>query len=282
MSKAEAAAEITKETVEVIEETLETLERIPKLWLNGTTKKQQIVILSATALAGAAASGAVVLTVVKRRLKTKYEMIAEAEIDEARAYYHAMQKPDLAELAEERLGEEAPAVAAATAQKSYQGIIGRVPYQTPEVIEVPPEPQSAVTSNIFVDGKPMEEDFDYEAEIANRSEDAPYIISREEFMQEEKNYIQQTLTFYEGDDTLTDSNDKDIPDSDEVVGDANLHKFGHGSGDNNVVYVRNDRMSVDFEIVRSTQSFAKDVLGLRHADTRRSRKQPRAQWGDDE
>ena len=71
-----------------------------------------------------------------------------------------------------------------------------------------------------------------------------------------------------------------IPDADDAVGEMNLHRFGHGSGDNNVVYIRNDRLENDFIVLRSQGEYAKEVLGLRHSHGG-SRKTPRFR-GDDE
>jgi hypothetical protein len=209
------------------------------------------------------------------------------EIAEAREFYTAIHdKPSLEEVAAELNPGDAVRLVdtAIEAVNKYQG---KIPYNSPEVLSELPEGRVVsaedpkVTNNIFVDGRPMEDDFDYDAEIPLRSEDAPYIISRDEFNQGEKDYAQDTLTFYVLDDTLCDARDQVIPDSDGAVGDVNLQKFGHGSGDNNVVYVRNDRMETDFEVLKSKNSYAKDVLGLRHADGGGSRKRPRFR-GEDE
>lgn len=280
-AKSEKAAEIAAETVEVVEETAATLERIPKLALNGTTKQQQILILSFTALAGAAAATAVCVTVFKKRYQAKYEKIADEQIAEARDFFQAIHdKPDLSDLADEvRENDEAKKGldAAASAFKSYQS--GKLPFVGEQnvIVGVPEE-----THNIFVEGLPMDDNFDYEAEVASRTLTEPYIISKSEYDAGEKEYDQEELTYYEGDDTLADSKGKHIPDQDETVGDMNLHRFGHGSGDNNVLYVRNDRLELDFVVLKSTGEYAKEVLGLRHADGSGSRKRPKARWGDDE
>lgn len=274
---AEKAAKVVEKIEPVVEDTLEvveTLERIPKLALNGTTKQQQILILGFTALAGAAAATTVCISVFKKRYQAKYAAIADQEIADARAFFQATsRKPELADLVKD---VEPKVDAAAKAFERYQS--GGNAFVSDEPTSVPDE----VTHNIFVEGKPMDEAFDYEAEIALRSIDAPYIISKDEYNQGEKDFDQEELTYYEGDDVLADSKGKHIPDTDDSVGDTNLHRFGHGSGDNNVLYVRNERLELDFVILKSMGEYAKEVLGLRHSDDHHGhRKTRRADWGDD-
>ena len=278
-AKTKAVVDAAEKTLEVVEPVLERIEseaeqvveagsRIPKLWLNGTTKKQQILILSITALGGAAAATTVSMTILKKKLRLKYEQIAQQEIADAKEFYSAVtHKPDLEDVARERLPKNEKLDAAAVAIKGYGGHDLTSDPRT-AVKAANPNVDETVSHNIFVDGAPVDvdpSDFDYEAEIATRSETAPYIISKDEWAQNEKEYDQVELTYFAGDDTLADEK-AIIPDSDEAVGDLNLHRFGHGSGDNNILYVRNDRLENDFVIVKSEGEYAKEVLGLRHSD----------------
>lgn len=140
-----------------------------------------------------------------------------------------------------------------------------------EALEVVEEAAEEV-KNIFEIGE-GEDEFDLESEIRMRKPDRPFLITVEEHDENEGEYEQSTLTFYEGDEVLTDSRDKPIPEPDLVVGDDNLLRFGVASGDANVVYVRNTRLKMDFEILRSTGKYTEEVLGLMHSDNdRRPRK----------
>lgn len=56
-----------EKTIDTTGETLNTLERVPKLALNGTTKKQQVIILST--VAGVSALTGVVFTVMAHKGK---------------------------------------------------------------------------------------------------------------------------------------------------------------------------------------------------------------------
>jgi hypothetical protein len=98
---------------------------------------------------------------------------------------------------------------------------------------------------------------------------APYVISWDEFASAVLEYDQDTLTYFEKDDILVDGRDDAVNDVDGTVGLANLERFGDQSKDNNIVYVRNDKLGLDFEIVRSKGSYAKEVLGfIEHSEPR--------------
>ncbi|ADD80961.1 gp070 [Rhodococcus phage ReqiPepy6] len=101
-----------------------------------------------------------------------------------------------------------------------------------------------------------------ELDTSMRGNGDPYILSRQEFEDCDLDYDQNTLTYYEGDNVLTD--ERNVPINNGVIsiigGEQNL-RFGHWSDDANVLYIRNDRLSVDFEIVRSMGTYAEEVLG---------------------
>lgn len=282
-AKAEKVLEVLEPVVEEAVEVVETVERIPRLRLNGTTRKQQMIILGFTALAAGTVAAVAAYKVAQKRVEARYEEIVEREVAETRAFYQQLQKPSIEQVAQDAGVVLAPDATAQVAEavEAIERYQGKVPYDKPEVSRVIAGEPEVQTSNVFVDGEPMTADFDYDSEIPQRSEDAPYIITYEEFNQGEKNYIQNSLTWYEGDDTLTDDKDQPIPDVDNVVGEHNMHRFGHGSRDPRIVYVRNDAMEVDFEVAQNKTGYASAVLGLRHSmDRPGSRKTPRFRGED--
>lgn len=101
--------------------------------------------------------------------------------------------------------------------------------------------------------------WDYREEQENRTPDAPYVIHRDEFFNEETGYRQTTLTWYDGDKILADEQDVPIYGPEKIVGSL---RFGHGSGDADVVYIRNEKMSAEYEITRHTGSFQTEVMGI--------------------
>jgi hypothetical protein len=114
-----------------------------------------------------------------------------------------------------------------------------------------------------------DDDWNYDEELAKRSEDRPFIIHKDEFYENEHDYSQITLTYYSGDDILVDEDDSPIYSHNQVVGEL---KFGHGSGDPNVVYVRNDKRRAEYEVLFDPGLYSVEVLGLSIEDNQRARR----------
>jgi hypothetical protein len=98
-------------------------------------------------------------------------------------------------------------------------------------------------------------------------------------------YEKATVTYFSHDDVLADERDARIDGIDEQFGLENLERFGHGSEDPNIVYIRNDKLQIDFEVVKSDGSFTAEVLGIDEdsADLQHSavRMRPRRAYDDD-
>lgn len=102
---------------------------------------------------------------------------------------------------------------------------------------------------------------------AQPSDEDPYLITIDEYMDDEEDFEKITLTYFEGDDTLCDERESIIPDVDTVVGVDNLKFFGRSSStvyepDANAVYIRNVRVQSDFEVIREEMSYSEAVLGM--------------------
>lgn len=105
-------------------------------------------------------------------------------------------------------------------------------------------------------------------ELASRDPDTPYIIHQNEWneVDENRSHSQVVYTYYEKDDVLVDEeNGRPVPHGGLVVGQDNL-KWGHGSYDVDVVFVRNERLEMDIQICRSPKSYEEEVLGLSNDD----------------
>ena len=90
-----------------------------------------------------------------------------------------------------------------------------------------------------------------EKEEENVDEDRPYVISPEEFDDNDE-YDTVSLTLY-ADGVLTDERDNIIEDVDGMVGEDSLNHFGEYEEDS--VFVRNDALQTDFEILKDMRSF---------------------------
>jgi hypothetical protein len=259
------------------------------------------------AVAGAAAS----VTVAMKRAEKIYREQAEKEIAEAREYFAKLGKTgefSTPESAYEALhGEPAPttqeqedAVTALTRYGATDGSIQDVlefyrslPDHEQELLKNKLDPTvvdgeiveredaglTEVTRNVFTDAQIGVEDFDPDAE--QRGPEAPYVIRFEEFLETKPGYTAEQLTYYEGDGTLCKDDDELVDDVNGLVGDQNLLKFGLGSQDVNVVYIRNERYNCDFEVTRVKGTYDQVVHGIIEHSDNYHRKTPRFR-GDDE
>jgi hypothetical protein len=152
-----------------------------------------------------------------------------------------------------------------TLSEPMQRLVEAVTTPVTPVIEqleaIAEEYSASVVRNIF---STEDDEWDFEVELAGREGKSIYVIHREEFFQREaEGYDQMTITYYAGDDVPTDDHDKAIPNHKKVFGEM---LFGHGSGDPNVVYIRNDDRRAEYEIVRHEGSYSVEVLGTDVAD----------------
>lgn len=99
------------------------------------------------------------------------------------------------------------------------------------------------------------------ADRSERKEDhvsKPYVISPDEFGEDEE-YECISLTYY-ADNVLTDDVDDVIYDIDGIVGEYSLTQFGAYDGDEDSVYVKNDKTRCYYEILRDSRNYS-DVYG---------------------
>lgn len=115
-----------------------------------------------------------------------------------------------------------------------------------------------VAKSVFAGAKDKNDGWIYEEELKTRTEIRPYVIHEDEYFQNEKDYSQIVLTYYAGDDIMVDEADKPIYNHTDVVGEL---RFGHGSGDPNVFFVRNDKRHAEYEIMREGGLYSVEVLG---------------------
>jgi hypothetical protein len=118
--------------------------------------------------------------------------------------------------------------------------------------------------NVFEEAaKNKESEWNLEAELSTRDPREPYVIHYDEWEEDSDvqsgAYLQQTFSYYEGDDIMCDEHDTPIYEYYKSTGPL---KFGHGSKDPHVVYIRNEIMEREFEILYHPGRFEVEVLGL--------------------
>lgn len=257
-------AELNEVVAEAAEEVAESATQVARF--SRTISKVNKQWLGIGLVAGGAAGSFVTYKLLDTKLRKKYEAfyneVAEIEIASMREHYRAKEKvvepkPSLKDLATEReyTEDELQAIEEAERIAEEEG------YSDKDVNVVENR------QNVFENPQPTEEEvgpevWDYASEVRMRTEDCPYVIHSDEFDQNEKNYTQSQLSYFAEDDVLCDERDQVIEDQDSTVGLVNLDKFGHGSGDPNVVYVRNDIIKMEFEVTKSDSSYAETVHGF--------------------
>lgn len=83
-----------------------------------------------------------------------------------------------------------------------------------------------------------------------------YEITRDEY--DESDFVGLTYTYFNEDDILLDEGDDVVDKPEELVGDM-LSQF---DARQEVMYVRNNALGIDFEIIRRFSSYAEDILGV--------------------
>ena len=90
---------------------------------------------------------------------------------------------------------------------------------------------------------------------SDKMSDSPYVIAPEDFGEEE-DYERVSLTYY-SDRYLVDDVDEVVDDIENTVGQDSLNEFGVYEDD--AVYVRNDRLKCDYEILLDERKYS-DVI----------------------
>lgn len=175
--------------------------------------------------------GVAVGSVITRRyVEKKYEQIAQEEIDSVKEVFYKK----MAEIAKK--GAEARIKADNAKEK-------------PDIIKYAARLREQGYTNYsdMVDEKTEEEE--------SMSVDKPYVITPEEFG-ELDDYETISLIYY-ADHVLADDNDEIVEDIENVVGFDSLNSFGEYEDDS--VFVRNDRLKCDYEILLDQRRYS-DVV----------------------
>jgi|SoiMethySBSTD1v2_1073268.scaffolds.fasta_scaffold1294117_1 hypothetical protein len=218
----------------------------------------------------------------RRQLETKYQKIAEDEIAEMRQHYrdktvaleNTAGKPELDSLVREQGYSEHPPMAVTPPDE----VVERAETVAEEGSQDPRPPVPVIRDeNVFQQPAPTEAElgephrvadtWDWDKERSRRASNRPYVIHVDE-VRESEEYDMVTYTYYEEDDVLCNELDDVIGkglERDTLIGEANLNRFGDGSEDPNKVYIRNDHLEMQMEVIRSPNSYAEEVHGFQPA-----------------
>lgn len=264
-------SEVAEKTAEVVAENVEdavdgVVDVVEVVRNNPVT----LAVVGALGLAAGVAGG---YFVARKTLRDYYADLASEEIAEAREFYASLNKVtvDGEPLSPQDVLEQSDPEAV-EAVRRYRG---EKPEESEENLEEAldeqdeaaisrleekarhdrAEKREAESVNVFVDPT-----FDISEEVKHRTKEKAYVITHDEYFAGDLDYDTVQLTYFEGDDTLVGEDDKPVEDL-TTINEDNLARFGHGSRDKNIVYVRNEKLETDYEISLSTQSYL-EALGL--------------------
>jgi hypothetical protein len=176
---------------------------------------------------------------MKLYIKDKYEKLAQDEID------------DVIETFKNRGGKQAQVKVAddlfEDAPRQYVRLA--TPYSVEQREDLPGE--MAGFDNVR----------DYFDTPRDDPPEEPYVIDVDSYSNEKDDFAKESLFFYEDDDTLSDDNEDIVDDIRAVVGDQALTLLGE-DGSDEVVYVRNEKLRVDYEIILLHKSYKVEVMGM--------------------
>ena len=266
--------ETVEELVEMADETRKLVEAQDMSSASGLyISKGTLLGLGILGLGALVAAGYIGYRYADKRMNAHYEEMTLKEIEQAKKFYARLHKKGPEHESPEKVVESL-AKDAGKAVRDYQGEAEAARAQAPdeedsedveENSEAEQEASEDVEVNVFADLAVQDEHMD-EVDVESRDPESPYIITEEEFLANESDFSQTSITFYAGDSTLADERDQEIPYLDPIVGANNVSEFGRGSSDPRIVYIRNERLSTDFEVVKHDGKFAHEVMGLEHAD----------------
>lgn len=174
------------------------------------------------------AAGAAIGSVVTWKLiEEKYKRIAQEEIDSVKEVFS--RKKAEPEVTEEPIKPTIDDVVAKTAHVDYSNIVEKLGYKNDE-------------------------------EGGSTMIDKPYVISPDEFG--DCDYETVSLIFY-ADGVLADDYDEVVADIPGTVGVGSLQTFGQYEDDS--VFVRNDRLKTDYEILKDLRKYS-EVVGPARVD----------------
>lgn len=199
-----------------------------------------LIVTIASTLVGTALGATGGYLFAKKKLAAHYANLADQEVEEV--------KQTLAKRYKEG-GFETPADAAKTLNVE---VIEEV------VIEV--DEDQAEFEQLIIDNQYVET-VEAEEIVTVTNPDEPYIIAHDEWIEGHDEHDKTVLYYYEGDDILAGEDGMTIEDTDTTVGPDALVSFGQRSKDHKIVYIRNERLAVDFEIHKDERTYTEAVLG---------------------
>lgn len=218
----------------------------------------------ALVLGGVLVGAGTTYLVVNKALETKYRDIAEEEIASVKESYDLLYGKDKHEDPKVAFDEMKRLV---EKTEAYAELLDEQGYFKEEVLDEAEEafaPKKMGTPDGRPDPETVVRDILEERVDPPRYEDGetPYVITVEEFMSDRDDHEKITVSYYEYDNTAASEDDSIIHDHESSLGPDFVKYIGWKAAGRNTVYVRNEKISADFEILVHEGSYQEDVLGI--------------------
>ena len=177
--------------------------------------------------------------------KEKYKRIADNEIDDVKKYY-----------LEKRLEDKKQMDILMDTSKRLDKVVEEYTSGDEKVAENEEKEPSRTSQKTKYNkvGEDEKEEETVKAEAESPEEDEPtkpYLITEDEFLNDKNNYDKISLTYYMMDDTLADEFDEMIDIEEAISTDI----YNQIAGSDEDLYVRNNTLETDFEIMKVEGSF---------------------------
>lgn len=103
---------------------------------------------------------------------------------------------------------------------------------------------------------------DDQPSVEETQSETPYVLTEEQFSEENLHYDKVSLTYYAADNSLCDENEDLMDDIEGIVGAINLDMKNVAVEHPDIIYIRNDRLSIDYEITINLGGYRALVMGI--------------------
>lgn len=217
-----------------------------------------VLIAAVTSAASLVAGGIAGYLLANRRLEKKYQGLLEEEIEQTKEFYAMIN----AKLSYPTPGDAVAALIPEEEKELLEEVAGAIVRRR---YDLPGAPITQVLEkNVFEKINVMSPDDDpqFQEMVRKRSRHMPYVVTAQEYLENAAEDTQITMTWYSGDNVLADDKEQTVDNVNKIVGIENLQYFGRWSNQENIVYIRNERLTAMFEVLRSEGKYAIEVLGL--------------------
>lgn len=218
---------------------------------------------------GGALIGALVTTLL---IKGKYEKIAQKEIDDMGTLYYKKKRDD--KKREYQNITDRYSTLSAHFKREYKGPDVRDYKDTDFHTCEEDDAQVDAAEREYPGEIAGEENLDNDPNFYNDEQvskayqqrdknRAPYMIEESNFSEENTCYDKLTVFYYKQDETLSDESEEMIQDVRGTIGEEALSTLEENEyeGDVATVYVRNEKLGIDYEVIALDKSYSWDILG---------------------